>query len=478
MKGDFSRFNFEARKDSAKKHYARVLKQQGRVDLDADWNEQVAILLHRLETMAADIIGPFGGPRDACGFEITPDKWDFKISKGRYYVGGLLCENDDENTTFLKQPFAPAEMKFTPGITYVVYLQAWEHYVNSIEDPGILEKALGGTDTAGRSKVVWRVMANEFNPYNDVESVKQAIREAETANPSADKKRLFTCKMLRDHWHDVRNVFHPPNRGMLSVRAEQHDPRSSSPCITSPAARFRGTENQLYRVEVHSGGPASASPVKRSSKGVIDPNLASFRWSRENGSVVFPVISGSGNTVTLAGMRGDATLDLKVGDYVELVDDASARQPSTPLMQVENVKQSERQVVLKPAPPIIPEHQHSYLRRWDQKAGTENKGGLVLREGEAIIVEDRWLDLEDGIQVRFEPAKNGVHQYRPGDYWCIPARTVDDGKIDWPSPVEPHGIDYRFAPLAVLNCTEKGFDHQNMGNCVIRFDPQGHFGKV
>ena len=38
MKGDFSRITFDP-----KKHYSRVLMQQGRVQLDADWNEQAAI---------------------------------------------------------------------------------------------------------------------------------------------------------------------------------------------------------------------------------------------------------------------------------------------------------------------------------------------------------------------------------------------------------------------------------------------------
>ncbi len=38
MKGDFTRFTF-----NANKHYNRVLKQQGRVDLDADWNEAADI---------------------------------------------------------------------------------------------------------------------------------------------------------------------------------------------------------------------------------------------------------------------------------------------------------------------------------------------------------------------------------------------------------------------------------------------------
>ena len=52
MKGDFSRDTFDS-----KKHYNRVLMQQGRVQADADWNEQQAITAYREETATKDIIG-------------------------------------------------------------------------------------------------------------------------------------------------------------------------------------------------------------------------------------------------------------------------------------------------------------------------------------------------------------------------------------------------------------------------------------
>ena len=56
MKGDFSRLNFRP-----KQHYLRVLQQQGRPALDADWNEQVAILLHRLALLTGDVTGGRAG---------------------------------------------------------------------------------------------------------------------------------------------------------------------------------------------------------------------------------------------------------------------------------------------------------------------------------------------------------------------------------------------------------------------------------
>ena len=91
MKGDFSRQTYAV---GARKHYSAVLMQQGRVQLDADWNEQGAIDRHRTETEAVDVIGGCGAPIHAAGFEITTDGKTLFIGGGRYYVDGLLAEND------------------------------------------------------------------------------------------------------------------------------------------------------------------------------------------------------------------------------------------------------------------------------------------------------------------------------------------------------------------------------------------------
>ena len=118
MKGDFTRDTFDPTK-----YFSRVLMQQGRVQLDADWNEQTSILLHYLRTLAKDILGPHAGPASDMGFEILtqhagPDviakklpAWEFDggrrevlqeaikqgdlvIGPGRYYVQGMLVENE------------------------------------------------------------------------------------------------------------------------------------------------------------------------------------------------------------------------------------------------------------------------------------------------------------------------------------------------------------------------------------------------
>src|SRR5690554_2485367 len=65
MKGDFSSIRF-----APQKHYTQVLKQQGRVDLDSDWNEQSLIFNHLDRQKAIDVIGNCGIPKKGGGFKI------------------------------------------------------------------------------------------------------------------------------------------------------------------------------------------------------------------------------------------------------------------------------------------------------------------------------------------------------------------------------------------------------------------------
>src|SRR5712692_4814940 len=52
MAGDYTRFTFDPESD-----YSGVLKQQGRVDLDADFNELIDIIDRRWRSETIDVIG-------------------------------------------------------------------------------------------------------------------------------------------------------------------------------------------------------------------------------------------------------------------------------------------------------------------------------------------------------------------------------------------------------------------------------------
>lgn len=55
MSGDYTRLTFDPRN-----RYSGVLMQQGRMQLDADWIEEIDILRRRIRTTSLDILGPLG----------------------------------------------------------------------------------------------------------------------------------------------------------------------------------------------------------------------------------------------------------------------------------------------------------------------------------------------------------------------------------------------------------------------------------
>jgi hypothetical protein len=184
---DITRDTFRKRR-----HYSRVLMQQGRVQLDADWNEQVDLLLHYMRRFAADIIGPHGGPNERLGFGIDPITvvppaywskgkasrakvrgtqkkepqpiaYQFLASRGRYYVDGILLESDKEEIYTI--PDKERQPQGKEGTPFIFYLDVWEREVTYLEDEIIREVALGGPDTATRSEVVWKVRMKNVLGY-------------------------------------------------------------------------------------------------------------------------------------------------------------------------------------------------------------------------------------------------------------------------------------------------------------------------
>lgn len=491
-------------------NFSRVLKQQGRVDLDAEWNEQVDILLYYLRTLTKDLVGPraavglrphIGGflvtatankpgqsvqtvqttrqtkSRKSAKDNTSSNPPDFYVWPGHYYIDGLLVENEGcesdtckiDGTEPCPCPYMlPSDQKSgSSQKVFVIYLDAWERQVTYIEDKKIREVALGilGPDTTTRAQVVWQVEVAFTTPSG------VALPTLENNEAVID----FDTNWKRD-WIDV---LQPPKpfRGMLKAGTSGDAMKDTNPCIIPPDSRYRGAENQLYRVEIHDPGLAGK---------------ATFKWSRENGSVVFPIIGKvEGNIVKLEHLGRDKRFGLKKDDWVEIVDDAILLPDTTPpenpspLFQIDSVDYVHSQVKLKTVPGDIGQDFMKYpiLRRWEHFQGDpKSDGNLTPGEGTTVIVENQWFPLEDGIQIQFQSKDQIIPEsqsqlqgqsgktaeqlkpsgpsrdimYRTGDYWLIPARTAT-GDVEWPHndmnepiAVEPHGVEHHYAPLAYV----------------------------
>lgn len=441
MKGDFSRQTFDPRK-----HYKGVRMQQGRVQLDADWNENVDILTYRIETETIDVIGTAGVPEHDAGFGVYPNvpgipagqqpdtgKYslqggsDFWLTRGRAYLDGILCEID-ETLPFSQQPHVlpKAAPEFDATGPYVAYLDVWQRHVTALDDPAIREIALGGPDTATRVQTIWQVKLSKAGKQGE----------------------HVTCESPLENW--------PPRRstGRLRARTQPGDP-ADDPCSVPIGGGYRRLENQLYRVEVHKASGEAGGP--------------SFKWSRDNGSVVVAVeafnVGGNAAKIKVAGLGRDDELGLHRLNYVEISDDATdlAGKPGT-VAQITEIDPEDLVLTLSVPVSGFSTGMHAKVRRWD------SPGAVPIT---VPVANDGYLELEDGVQVRFElTTENGdAAVFRTGDYWLIPARTVPGkfGDIEWPkeaanSPAAllPQGIIHHYMKLAIVTVSA-GPD----GNLVI-----------
>jgi len=528
MKADLTRLTFKAKKD-----FTKVLMQQGRVQLDSDWNEQLDIQESLDRTATRDIVGPCGVPNSGGGFAIAAESNDFSISPGRIYVSGLVVEfqpasvpfiltsaaatappqvkvaiwspdsrdfavgqfvtaYDEEapatsaipltvtfadstsntltldsippgqtnlgtlfqafalprlrrNATYNYQPYYtdPGTTR-SPGI-YLAYLDVWERLRTPLEEPGTKEVALGGVDTAARTQLVWQVK---------LWPLPATLAPPPPAPPPS-------CLAVPNS-PDWKNLIAAPTAWMSAQAIPQ--PTSTDPCIVPPQAGYRRLENQLYRIEIHTPGPAKT---------------ATFKWSRENGSVVtaWNVAQSSPNQLAVTTLGRDSVLGFASGQWVELTDDTfELQQKPGILAKLSDARMapSGSILVLDPATPAIDFTQFTLnpkVRRWDQSDPTQitTNGDILVREGAPV-------NLEGGVQVIFQP----TGKYNTGDYWLVPARTVT-GNVEWPvddngSPIPqpPAGVAHHYCHLALLQFASNSWTL--LDDCREKFPPMAALG--
>ncbi|MEF3274155.1 MAG: DUF4815 domain-containing protein [Chloroflexus sp.] len=431
MRGDFTRWTFNRHK-----HYTGVLNQQGRVALDADWNEQIAIEHDDARTGRADMIGLCGGPQGQAGFEIVVSSSGLQVTSGRYYVAGIRVENEqtvaitaqpDLPVTSLAQVAGLAVDATLPAGIYLAYLDVWERHITALEDPAIREVALGGPDTTTRLQVMAQV---------------RLLHVGDVGMP-------LNCATANAAWEALL----AGSSGQLEARTVPSD-QATSPCIVPAQAGYSGLENQLYRVEVHR---------------VISATQIALKWSRENGSVV---VGWNGqdvlnpNRLIVQSVGRDETLGLTPNHWVELTDDAREKRGESGVL-VKIVQIDGHIVTIDPAGQTINYNAfgpNPKLRRWDMPATISN--GAIIATTNATA----WTELEHGVQIRLTAGS-----FRPGDYWLIPARAVT-GDIEWPRaasgqpvPQQPRGTRHTYCKLALLEFNNGSWSKRS--DCRHLFPP-------
>jgi hypothetical protein len=524
MSFDNSRFPFNPWND-----YLGVVMQQGRVQLDSDWNEWQAEFARRIQAGSLDIIGRSGVPSTTpFAFQVSQPSqdssgtWHVTIGVGRIYVDGLLAQNHGSTglvqwdsalaewvgapqtpTDYTSQPYLPEPVALpTPptGPTLIlVYLDVWQRDVSYIEDPNLVDQAVG-IDTTGRRQTIWQVK------FLDVSNVAGGVTPA-------------TPDSAISSWESV--ILPSPSLLTNGVVPSA----SSGPCALSPATGYTGLENQLYRVEIHQAGIAASGTTTPVTEPLPagPPPTATFKWSRENASVATAVtliasatnsLGATASQLTVQSLGRDQVLGFNPGDWIEVIDDyLELNGEPGELHQIDSINASALTITLDTVVsatnfPINSSGQpdptrHTRILRWDQDGSVyESDGATVWVNLDAsgttgdipVPPVGTPLILENGITVAFDLGSSGawnatstytpgqvvlgpdqnyytsiaannlgnvpptspafwtIAQFRTGDYWTFAARTADS-LVEPLIEAPPSGIHHHYCRLGIVNFT-------------------------
>jgi hypothetical protein len=454
MAGDYTRTTFRPSED-----HSSVLMQQGRVMLDADWNEQVQLLDRRLRAEVVDMLA-----RCVTSLQ-TPDAFlialaggKLTIGRGRAYVDGVLAENHGtgpfvydpvlgeltgtQPLDYGEQPYFPNSATIAPlptSGTYVAYLDVWEREVTYLEDPDLVEKAIA-VDTATRLQNAWQVRL--------------------LAAPDA-----ATCDSDVPGW----DALTAPSAGRLSTAAVGV-PASTDPCTIPPYGGYRGTENRLYRVEIHDKGPLGT---------------ATFKWSHDNASIASHVrtIDASATELTVDRLGRDGVKRIGGGDWVEITDDWLELNGLPGEMRKVAAVDEVRQALTLSTPlttgtfDATDPTRHTRVIRWDQKGPAVDAAGGLLAVPAGGPASPIVLD-QDGVQITFDTDVGG--DFHTGDYWIFAARTAD-ASVEALVEEPPRGIEHHYCRLAVVtfpdtvtDCRQRPPDGDRGCDCTVCVTPQSH----
>lgn len=444
MSGDYSRMAFDPWLDDSS-----VLLEQGRPLTDRDWNDQALQINRRIQAGALDTLGPAVVPMETPdGFELLLTNNTLTIGRGRAYVHGLLVENHGKapaNGTldwdprlaelfgaapldYTEQPYYPSAPALPTEGTHVAFLDVWQREITRFIRPTLVDQAVG-LDTSTRLQTVWQV------------KLLQAPIDTDCSTPLESL----------EGWPDFE-----PSAGRLSVTTAPV-PGQPDPCQVPPTGGYKGLENQLYRIEIHTAG---------------EPGVATFKWSRDNSSfeAVVEQILPSLTQVVVDSVRKDEKLGFADGDWIEFMDDVLELhgQPG-PICRIAmggGVDDATRTITLDTALPggLFPTDsqdrpdpkRHTRVRKWDQKKKIFNAAGTEIQDLDdpqsdgtiTVPADGTQILIEHNIVVSFS-AQPATGSLRSGDYWVFAARSVD-ATVEELTDAPPRGIHHHYAKLAVL----------------------------
>ena len=489
MTGDFSRSSLDQTKS-----YTGVFMQQGRVQVDADWNEQLLLAQHRTCVETQDVIGGSGTPMEGDGFLIsaTPDGGDFFIHPGRYYVDGLLCEINPEwvEVSITKSGTATLSSSWLDGRPIAKY--DWVEMAIEGQKDSIFAQVINAPQptTQGSSEPV---AMNVGNASASLSAGSGRLRRAITyltqpfypspdLNPSLSSPPAFVpgsrltlsgyCLVYLEAWQRAVNALEDPHIREVALNGPDTGERlqtvwqvrllevAATTSVNFCEMKFPEWSRLISNAASTGQMNAQSSPPPNNTNPCLVPPAAGFQglqnqlyrievfqpgpqsgatfvWSRDNGMVETSIVSVNASTptqVTVTSLGTDDLHSFAINDWVEIVD-RDDELDGTPRFLAQIVAPAPDPVSLQITLSLpVPQ---AFLNGINNPPNpTTNYYRLKRWDMSGSSVTSTGIPIQSGVNTWLQ-IENGVQvqftdgYYAPGAWWLIPARTAT-ADIEWP----------------------------------------------
>ncbi len=451
MGADISRVRFDPLRD-----FAGVVLQQGRLLLDADFNELVALLDRRLRAETSDLTS-FGPTR------ITPASRGCRARRRtRFRVTVSGGSSDDRprphvrrrparrepwpadarrlrpaarpsatgtrDTPYAQQPYWPTPDPLPTDGTHLAYLDVWQREVTHLEDPDLVELAVG-VDTTARWQTAWQVRLLERGRASRAPRTTRTSPAGRSVIAPSDG-RLTTGTVEVDDADDP-----------VRAAADRRLPRPREPDLPCRDPRGRRARRGRHR---------DLQVVARQRLG-RDPGRGDGLADRA------PARLASAATTCSASRRGD---------WVEILDDRYELDGELGVMRKVTVDDDERTITFtrrpasrpaarrrrrgRRAPPARAALGPGRRRRRRRRQRARQPRHEQLRSHHGARLRRRCRSCSSaGVAVSFSLAEAGG-SFRRGDHWIFAARTAD-ASVESLDEAPPLGVHHHYARLGVLD---------------------------
>lgn len=424
------------------RRYREVISQQGRVTLEADVNEAQRIGSEEVRTHAWDFVGPWGTPDD--GYRVKPlAGGDIEAGPGTMYVSGLRVTSDSAIRYTSQDDWLDAlgdplwrDPRDAFKIDAAVFLLCQEQEICAVEDPALREVALGGPDSAARTRLLQRLLCAPCKGSTCEAAISALINYWAKRGIELD---LLTGQLL--------------SQARLQVTQVITDP-VSEPCDPPAQAGYLVADNQLIKVQI-------ASYDSQSREGEL-------LWGFNNASILYRCQALDGHTLRLKTKPISLEHAPRSGQAVQVLpatavlgEDAFAASLNGQVEILTEPYQADANTVTLPQ--ALPERYLGmgdkaplFLRLWEQQ--------VTFRLNQPVEL------LGTGLAVTISPGDGDT--ISPGDYWCFAGRPLTPYAV-YPqrimeTPQPPEGPRRWGCPLAVLQPFQREF--QVAEDCREHFD--------